>query len=420
MPRGTFKIAGEKWKLSDDWPGARPSSNLSAWDALSFLVRQTGGQPADETDRIFTGGWIGYLGYDMRCLFEKLHNRHPRLGRLPDCTIRYYDTFAVSHRPFDTLEIHGVDRFHEGQAAVQSRIAQFESILSIRDSTDCGQPFVEKAPVDEMGEVQFLSSIERIKDYLRAGDIFQTNFTHRFSSRLFGSVDDVFLRSLSRSPAPFGAFLRYGSDGIISTSPERFLLLEPNGSVETRPIKGTRQRGKTPEEDQAWIDELQASEKDHAELAMIVDVERNDLGRVCIPGSIAVPEHAVIETYSNVHHLVSTVVGKLRNGLDIVDLITATFPGGSITGAPKIRAMEIIDELEICRRGVYTGAIGYISDHGRSDFNIAIRTMIVEAGLVHYHVGGGIVIDSEAESEYQETLTKGERMKQILMGNSCR
>jgi len=224
---------------------------------------------------------------------------------------------------------------------------------------------------------------------------------------------ELYRRLRQINPAPFAAYLGFEGVSVVSSSPERFVHLSGK-AVETRPIKGTRRRGETEAEDKALAAELLASAKDHAENVMIVDLERNDLGRVCEVGSVAVTELAALETFPTVFHLTSTITGKLREDKDGIDLLQATFPGGSITGAPKIRAMEIIDELEPTRRSVYTGSIGYLGFNGDIDLNIAIRTFIVKDGKAYFQVGGGIVYDSDPEAEYRETLDKGKALFDAL------
>jgi para-aminobenzoate synthetase component 1 len=237
------------------------------------------------------------------------------------------------------------------------------------------------------------------------------NLSQRFETGLAVPPAELYRRLRQANPAPFAAYLALDGEGaaVLSSSPERFLKVVGR-RVETRPIKGTRPRGRTEGDDRRLADELLASPKDSAELTMIVDLERNDLGRVCDYGSVVVAEHKAIEAYASVFHLVSTVEGTLHGGHDLVDLVKATFPGGSITGAPKIRAMEIIDELEPTQRSVYTGSIGYIGLDGAMDLNIAIRTILVRDGRAYFQVGGGIVADSEPAAEYQETLDKGRRL----------
>jgi para-aminobenzoate synthetase component 1 len=229
---------------------------------------------------------------------------------------------------------------------------------------------------------------------------------------------DVYLQLRSHNPAPFSAYINLPEVQLLSASPERFLRFDPgNRRLQTRPIKGTRPRGRTEEEDEALARKLLASEKDRAENVMIVDLERNDLGRVAEIGSVRVTELASLETLPTVFHLASTVEATLREDRDVVDLLLATFPGGSITGAPKIRAMEIIDELEPTARSVYTGAIGYLGFDGSIDLNIAIRTILVRQGVAYFQAGGGIVADSDPEMEYQETLHKASALRDVLIGS---
>ena len=261
----------------------------------------------------------------------------------------------------------------------------------------------------------YLEAVRRVKDYIAAGDVYQVNISQRFSVPTEIDPWDLYLLLRERNPAPYAAYINAGDFQVISSSPECFLTLDPiSRRVVTKPIKGTRPRSADPIEDHRLARELELSEKDRAENIMIVDLERNDLGRVCEFGSVSVSELAAVESYPTVHHLVSTVAGRLRDDCDAVDLLTATFPGGSITGAPKIRAMQIIAELEPVRRGVYTGAIGCLGFDGSVNLNIAIRTAVVKDGMCHFHVGGGIVADSDPEAEYQETLDKGRAFLEVL------
>jgi para-aminobenzoate synthetase component 1 len=252
----------------------------------------------------------------------------------------------------------------------------------------------------------YLDAVERVRQYIIAGDIFQANLSQRFEAELTEPVWEFYRRLRASSPAPFGAFLDFPGAAVLSVSPERFLRVEAGGDVETRPIKGTRPRGVGPEHDAALGQALVESVKDRAENLMIVDLMRNDLSRVCAPGSVRVAELFALEQYTTVQHLVSTIVGRLTPGADALDLLQAAFPGGSVTGAPKLRAMEIIAELEQRRRGVYCGSIGYWSVSGAFDTSVAIRTAVARAGRVYFSAGGGIVADSDPAAEYQETLDK--------------
>ncbi|MSR37125.1 MAG: aminodeoxychorismate synthase component I [Gemmatimonadetes bacterium] len=252
----------------------------------------------------------------------------------------------------------------------------------------------------------YLEAVERVRQYILAGDVFQANLSQRFEVSLTEPAWALYRRLRVCNPAPFAAFLDFPETVVLSASPERFLRVDEAGRVETRPIKGTRPRGVGPEHDAALGQALTESPKDRAENLMIVDLMRNDLSRVCAPGSVRVAELFALEQYATVHHLVSTVVGQLAPGADALDLLRAAFPGGSITGAPKLRAMEIIAEIESSRRGVYCGSIGYWSVTGVLDANIAIRTAVTRGGRVYFHAGGGVVADSVPAEEYQETLDK--------------
>ncbi|MGD9188067.1 MAG: aminodeoxychorismate synthase component I, partial [Desulfobacteraceae bacterium] len=262
------------------------------------------------------------------------------------------------------------------------------------------------------------AAVGRIIDYIAAGDVYQVNLSQRFQVPFQGNGFHLFRQLYDKNPAPFFAFVHAGDHQIISTSPERFLM-RAQDRVETRPIKGTRPRGATAEQDRAMREALAASTKDDAELSMIVDLLRNDIGKVCAPGSVRVSEHKRMEAYQNVYHLVSVVEGTLDADKDSVDLIQACFPGGSITGCPKVRAMEIIDELESCRRHIYCGSIGYLSFHDTMDLSIAIRTATLVGDTLRFSVGGGVVYDSEPRAEYEETLHKGQTLMAACTGSQA-
>ena len=260
----------------------------------------------------------------------------------------------------------------------------------------------------------YLDAVAKVREYIVAGDIFQANLSQRFQAPLREPPFELYRRLRRRNPAPFAAYLGFGEVTVLSASPERFLRLDHDRQVETRPIKGTRPRGLGPMHDAALGRALAESEKDRAENVMIVDLLRNDLSRVCLPGTVRVPELFALEQHPTVHHLVSTVVGELEPGADAVDLVRATFPGGSITGAPKVRAMEIIAELEPTRRGVYCGSIGYIGATGAMDTSIVIRTFVAAGGGLYFQAGGGVVADSDPELEYRETLDKAQGLIETL------
>ena len=346
----------------------------SPFDALKEALARRG-----------SGGAVGYLGYELhRFLEDSPVPVEDDIG-LPDHWLGLYDKAIVfDHHP------------HTAGYSIGNTPAEADLISSF-------------------SKPEYIQSVKRVKEYIAAGDVYQVNLSQRFSTTLEMDPWDLYLLLRERNPAPYAAYINAGDFQIISSSPECFLTLDPiSRRVVTKPIKGTRPRSADPIEDHRLAQELESSAKDMAENIMIVDLERNDLGRVCEFGSVSVPELAAVESYPTVHHLVSTVTGRLRDDCDAVDLLTATFPGGSITGAPKIRAMEIIAELEPVRRGVYTGSIGCLGFDGSVNLNIAIRTAVVKDGMCHFHVGGGIVADSDPEAEYQETLDKGRAFLEAL------
>jgi len=350
-------------------------------------------------------GWIGCLGYGLRQAFEDVPERHADDTGIADVDLAYYPATAVYDAEEETWWL-----------AWREEAAHAARTLRACLSSPGGEPrgAVLAPPRPRIDREAYLAAVRRAIEYIRAGDVFQVNFAHEFRAPFEGDALALYLALREANPAPYGAFLDLGPGrAVLSTSPELFLSMHDRDVV-TRPIKGTRPRGATPEEDELLCAELRDSEKDAAELAMIVDLERNDLGRVCEPGSIEVLDDARIETYASVHHRVAEIVGRLEEGLDRVDLLAAAFPGGSITGAPKVRAMEIIDELEAGRRGPYTGSIGVFADQGGVELNIAIRTAVLAGGEVRVHVGGGIVADSDPVAEYEETLAKGAAMFRAL------
>lgn len=321
------------------------------------------------------GAAIGYFGYDLKNLIETLPSTAQDDLGLPDCWFGFYD-----------------------------RVTEFPVGATFRSRPVAGRSSLP--PESNFSKPAYCAAVRRAKDYIAAGDIYQVNLSQRFQCELDAAPVEAYLALRAANPAPYAAYLDIGEAQILSSSPECFLRL--NGrDVLTRPIKGTLPRHRDP-------DDLLRSPKDNAELLMITDLERNDLGRVCEFGSVHVPDLVRVESYATVHHLVSTVTGRLRPEVSHVQAVRACFPGGSITGAPKIRAMEIIGEMEPHARGVYTGAIGYFGYGGVSEFNIAIRTAVLRNGRLTFHAGGGIVADSEPDAEYDETLAKAEGILRAL------
>ncbi|UCD86074.1 MAG: aminodeoxychorismate synthase component I [Deltaproteobacteria bacterium] len=372
-----------------------------------------------ETDKSvppFVGGGVGYLSYDLRHFIESLPAEAVDDLGFPDCYFAFYDqVLAYDHKKRKWLlcELNLGDKNRGGRTELLTSASLIKKRLSgVPATAELEEPWQDELESNFTRE-DYLRAVERALEYIRAGDIYQVNLSQRFHTRIHLPPNQLYLRLRSINPAPFSCYLNFDGITVASSSPERFLRVQGQ-SVETRPIKGTRPRGRTPREDKQLKKELLASKKDRAELNMIVDLERNDLGRVCDYGSVRVARHAACETYATVFHLVSTVEGKLLPGNNVIKLLKASFPGGSITGAPKIRSMEIIDELEPTARSVYTGSIGYLGFNRQADLNIAIRTILIKGREAYFQVGGGIVADSTPEGEYQETLDKGKALMQSL------
>ncbi len=363
-----------------------------------------------------TWGLFGYISYDLKDQIEKL----PKTC-LDDIGLPHLH-FIIPR--FLIIEDRGKKKKHlitavlkeDTHKKIKEEISKFHQTLL---GPPCSlSPFI---PTGEMrsnfSQKRYIEAIEKIKDYIVKGDVYQVNLSQRFEIDYRGCEFHLFKKLFELNPAPFFAYINAHNYKILSTSPERFLY-QRGEYIETRPIKGTRPRGKTEKEDQLMKRELMDSKKDDAELSMIVDLLRNDIGKICRPGSVKVKEHKRIEKYENVYHLVSIITGRLKQGILAGDIIEATFPGGSITGCPKIRAMEIIDEIEPHTRGVYTGSIGYISFHHTLDLSIAIRTAVAYQNRLTLSVGGGIVFDSDPSLEYEETLHKGKSFIKLIKTSS--
>jgi para-aminobenzoate synthetase component 1 len=370
-----------------------------------------------------TGGAIGYFSYDLGHFIERLPAKAVDDLNLPECFLGFYDLILIFDNLLQKTYIVSTGFPEVAEKArltrAEERLEKLKSEIKLHEpgkrtdgwasySKDNGISLISNFIHDE-----YLQAVAKARQYIIDGDIFEVNLSQRFETRLAIHPYELYRRLRRINPAPFAAYLDFNEVKIVSSSLERFLRLTGD-RVETRPIKGTIRRGRTPQEDQENASKLLASLKDRAENMMIVDLERNDLGKVCHFGTIKVPELAILETYPTVFHLTSTVTGQLREDINQIDLLKATFPGGSITGAPKIRSMEIIDELEPTRRSVYTGSLGYLSFNGNMDLNIVIRTFLVKDNRVYFQVGGAVVYDSDPESEYQETLDKGRALFKSL------
>jgi para-aminobenzoate synthetase component 1 len=383
----------------------------------------------------FVGGAVGYFSYDLCHFTERLPAKALDDLCLPESYLAFYDTIVA----FDHLEgktyliATGFPEVEESRRLRRAR-TRLEEMRVWLCATSASLTYNQKE-VDndkwytmardstrESHEItlrsnfspeQYIKAVQKVRQYIAAGDVFQVNLSQRFEANLEIPPYELYKRLRTVNPAPFASYLNFPEVTIVSASPERFLKVQDN-LVETRPIKGTRPRGKDPIEDRYLAWELTHSIKDRAENVMIIDLERNDLGRVCCYGTIKVTELAILETFPTVFHLTSTITGRLRPDKNNIDLIKATFPGGSITGAPKVRAMEIIDELEPTKRSVYTGSIGYLGFNEDMDINIVIRTFLIKGKKAYFQVGGGIIYDSDPEAEYAETLDKARALIQAL------
>lgn len=416
---------------------SKPNTQNSTLHANPFAVlRNLLSHFRFETDNIpvpFVGGAVGYLAYDLCHFIEKLPATKPDDIGFPDMYFGFYDTIIAFDHLLDKCYVIAVDfdedcrpYIQEKHPSAQERVEQIESRVKSQES-GVVENFIQDSKLtthdsrlikSNFTPREYMEMVRSAKEYIAAGDIYQVNLSQRFKTQISTPPQELYLKLREINPAPFACYLQFDNPespvlntgsgqvmAIVSSSPERFLSVS-EGRVQTRPIKGTRPRSPDKKIDLQMKQELLFSPKDNAELTMIVDLERNDLGRVCNYGSVKVVQKKVVESYSTVHHLVATIEGDLHPRYDIIDLIKATFPGGSITGAPKIRAMQIIDELEPTRRSVYTGAIGYIGFNDCTDLNIAIRTFLIKGSEAYFQVGGGIVADSDPEKEYEETLHK--------------
>ncbi len=392
----------------------------------------------------FLGGAVGYFSYDLCRFIERLPSTTVDDLRLPESYVAFYDTVVA----FDHLEkkvylvATGFPELEERRRSrrAKMRLEEMKARLcrcsvvgagkgpeqSEREAKRCRSgDYPDDATSGKDGQGKQISlksnftpeeykrAVNRVREYIAAGDVFQVNLSQRFEADLEIPPYELYKRLRTVNPAPFAGYLNFPGVSIVSASPERFLRVRSD-LVETRPIKGTRPRGGDLREDERLAYELTHSSKDRAENVMIVDLERNDLGRVCRYGTVKVTELAILETFPTVFHLTSTVIGRLRRSKSNIDLLKATFPGGSITGAPKVRAMQIIDELEPTKRSVYTGAIGYLGFNEDMDINIVIRTFLIREGRAYFQVGGGIIYDSDPEAEYVETLDKARALIRAL------
>jgi len=430
--RGRFTIVAcdplevATWQLGSADPFAEMRASLNRTTGV-LSDPATAFPPAAHA---FPCGWIGYFAYEAGRYIERLPATTRMDVGLPVARFALYDSAAVFDAVTGTWTLVAVDlppsspNHDNTRPPAHARLTQWEATLNQAQTVARRQP-TRSNPTHNMSRADYIRMVTKAIEYIAAGDIFQVNLARRETYPQTEPALATYLRLRQTNPAAYAAFLAWqeptgGPAALISSSPE--LLLQLRGrDVLTRPIKGTRPRSPDPQEDQAQAQALCASPKDRAELAMIVDLERNDLGRVCEYGTVRVLSHTqspadpyTLEQHPTVFHLVADVVGRLAPQHDAIDLLRACFPGGSITGAPKVRAMQIVDELEPTERSVYTGAVGYFGLDGSMTFNIAIRTLVAARGRLHLYVGGGIVADSRPEDEYRETQAKALGLRRAL------
>lgn len=382
-------------------------------DPFSILNQLLSQYKAQDIGVPFAGGAMGYFAYDLGRRLELLLDKN-QPEDIPELMIGIYDwAVIVDHRKQSShLISHGFSKKTRDNWPALCRLFDAPYVPTEK-------PFVVMSDTQcNFSEATYIKAFDQIKSYIESGDCYQVNLAQRFSAEVGGDSWVAYKKLREISPAPFMAYMRLPNNGndcfhVLSNSPERFIQVIGD-HVETRPIKGTRPRASDAEKDLAYAKELQESDKDKAENLMIVDLLRNDIGKSCETGSVKVEKLFQLQSFSNVHHLVSFVTAKLKRNATVIDLLKGCFPGGSITGAPKVRSMQIIEELEPNRRGVYCGAIGYIGFDGKMDTNIAIRTAVINNQMLSYYAGGGIVADSSGTKEYLETLDKASTMIELL------
>jgi para-aminobenzoate synthetase component 1 len=420
----TFRSFGSRCEIVSDHQPSTINHQLqfgNPWHILDALMSRF--ELLDEIDLPFPlGGAFGYWGYDLKNFTEpKLPRRAVNDLELPDCHVGFYDSLVVFDHRLGKVCVVSTGLNADGsrsEARAKSQLDFWNSKITEKELPQRHRDVEEEKKSDSLrfcdsvaeivpnfSRADFISAVERAQKYIRAGDIYQVNLSQRLTAQSHFSGWEFFEKLSAVSPAPFSAFLDCGEFDIASSSPEQFLRMS-GSQIISRPIKGTRPRDADATRDAQLAYELQTSAKELAELVMITDLLRNDLGKVCEFGSVQVPELAKLEKFAQVQHLVSTIEGRLKKDVTHFAAFASCFPGGSITGAPKFRAMEIIDELEPISRGPYCGAIGYLGFNRESQLNIAIRTAICASGKIYFNVGAGIVADSNPEAEYEETLAK--------------
>ena len=407
--------------------GTRETKQEPPISILDHLNFESHGVPFDYAPP-FWGGWVGTIGYEMARWLDAVDLRPKDDLDLPllhffqvDRLWVYDHTTHILKRVISKKCLSGPEKYFAGTVQeIERDWKQAESVLNV--SPEPGHQVLPAQPNgnssglhSNISEAQYLEMVERAKRYIEEGDIYQANLSQRFETTFNGEAFALYENLRRINPSPFSGYLKLGTLTLVSSSPERLVKIE-KGILETRPIAGTRPRGRNTEEDNHLASELLLNEKEQAEHLMLVDLERNDLGRICEYGSVEVTDQMFVEQYSHVSHIVSNIQGTLKPGVTFKEILKAVFPGGTITGCPKIRCMEIIDELEPVARGPYSGSFGYIGFADTLDLNIIIRTILLKDGKAYFHVGAGIVADSIPEKEYQETLDKAAAMITVLTG----
>ncbi len=404
------KTIYEKWYTQETRTFTKVLHQTDIFSYLNTIMENY--QIENTTSLPFVGGGLGYFSYDLGSEVEALLFHAPDLVTVPEAYFVFYDNALVIDHHMNTVSITGLGILRDAVSSVE--FLENKLLIEKNRLSEKQRPFDLTNPCKPQFKSPFSAkmyqeAVEAMREYIREGHIYIANMTHTFSSTFYEDPLTTYRQLRTVNPAPFSAYLPLEGFSILSSSPERFIEIHDN-MIQTRPIKGTRPRGNTEEDDLKNKVALMSSEKDKSELLMIVDLERNDLSKVCEPGSVKVTELFEIETYATVFHLVSTIKGQLSSGKTSVDCIQAMFPGGSITGAPKYRAMEIIDALEKNKRNIYTGSIGYLGFDGGADFNIIIRTILIKDQMAYFGVGGGITWESESMEEYIETLDKAKAL----------
>ena len=378
-------------------------------DPFALIRSELGERISPVADVPFAGGALGYWSYDLARSMMNLPGITQDIEHLSCMAIGIYDWALVLDHQQQTARLVSHQRFPETGVLLVQVLQRLQAQFTPPADTFRVQGRI----TSNFTRAGYAAAFATVQGYLQAGDCYQVNLAQRFCAAATGDALPAYLKLRTLSPAPYSAYLNFPEVQILCASPERFISVH-NGRVETKPIKGTRPRDSDPQRDRQLADELSMHPKDRAENRMIVDLLRNDLGKNCVPGSVVVPKLFEVESFANVHHLVSTVQGELAEGCDALDMLRGCFPGGSITGAPKRRAMQIIEQLEPDRRGLYCGAIGYVGFDGNMDSNIVIRTLIYRHGEICCWAGGGLVADSLCDAEYQETLDKASAMLELL------